>query len=139
MFYTILMSFVIPAVTTVIMNTYYGRKQEKELAKKYLVMRKEFFPNNSHWETEKYDNTLRLLREGKLRLSDIPFEKRIQCKYNYYFACEHDIRLSEELYQQDIQILKEDIEKSKSLNCDIDKYTLALLCDKEIMSIKRSR
>ena len=108
-------------------------KESAKLAKKYLVMKKEFFPNNTHWETGKYENTLVLLREGKLRLSYIPFEKRIQCRHNYYFACEHDAKISEELYKKNLELLKNDLKQASDIPCNIDEKLINWLGNNDVI------
>lgn len=142
MIYTILISIILAStsvlISYIISNRYYT-KMQKELATHYLALRQELKPDETLVVVDDQYQWLKGIESGEIRLSDIPFEKRIQYQYYYFLACEHDIRLSGELYQQDIQILKKDLRKSESLDCDIDRSMLELLCDKEIMNIKRSR
>ena len=143
MLQTIIISIILSTIFSILValkmyRAFYIRIN-KELAGHYLALRQELKPDETYLIDDEQYQWLNGIESGRIRLLDIPFEKRIQYQYYYFLACEHDIRISEELYHQDIQILKDDLKKSKSLDCDIDRSMLELLCDKEIMNIKRSR
>lgn len=135
MIFKVLVPFFVSAVVSLAVNIIYYNKKHKVLSNHYLAIREELKPYLKQNDILKsLDTTLFDLAEGKTRIIDIPFEKRIQNRHYYLFACRHDARISMTLYSQNLRVLKIDLEKSKDINCKIDKSFLALLSDKEVIN-----
>ncbi len=82
--------------------------------------------------TEVYEEMQKIMTDllnGKIRLCNVPFEKRILSYSPYFMAFRHSRSISKERCLEDLNVLKSDLKYVKNINlpCRIDNYLLELL------------
>lgn len=133
MIFQILVPFFVSAIVSLSVNLIYWNKKHKMLSIQYLTIREEMKPYLKEDDIllENIDTAILDLFSGRIRLSEISFETRINNRGLYFEACRHDFKISKNLYDEDIKILKKDLKKAKGVSCKIDKSLLEWVKNKD--------